>query len=259
MAAGEGEGERGREPRRTGGAALACMLLLAAALAGCASQPSTPVRAAASGTDTPEIVRSSVRFQKEYVLVAGDQLEVVVWRTPEVSRTVFVRPDGYISLPLLQEVKAAGLTPRELAEGITRALSGRLRNPEVTVIPMTVRQPSVYVLGDVRTPGAFPARNAVTVAQALALAGGALRTGSEAQATIIRLTEDGYLEAIPVGGGFTLSQSTPYHSLAVTMLRPDDIVFVPESGRSQVFRALTDILIPFQIYLNYKLIQTIVP
>ena len=230
----------------------ALVALLALAGTGCSTLPRgiTPeVRA------SPEIVRSSVRFQKEYVLFAGDQVEVVVWRNPEVSRVVTIRPDGFISLPLLQEVKAVGLTPGELAASVTRALSGRLLNPEVTVIPVQVRQPTIYVLGDVRTPGGYPARNAVTAAQALALAGGVLRTGGESDTAVIRLSEEGYLEAIPVGGQFSLSQAGPYVSLAAAMLKADDIVFVPETGRAQIFRALSDFLVPYQLYLNYRLIQ----
>ncbi len=236
-------------------AALCLAALLALVATGCSLARSDTSQVSAS----QEIIRSSVRFQKEYILVAGDQVEVVVWRSPENSRTVVIRPDGFVSLPLVQEVKAAGLTPRELAVSVTAALSARLVKPEVTVIPVQVRQPTVYVLGDVRTPGAFPARNAVTVAQALAAAGGALRTGSESEITIIRISEEGYLEAIPAGGGFSMSQPGPYLSLAATMLRADDIVFVPESGRAQIFRALSDVLVPYQIYLNYKLIQSIVP
>lgn len=243
-----GTGERAR--RRAGYALIA---LLALAATGC-SLPGSNVEKL---TAPPEVMRSSVRFQKEYVLVAGDQIEVVVWRTPEVSRTVTIRPDGYISLPLLQEAKAEGLTPRELAQSVAKALSTRLVNPEVTVIPTQVRQPTVYVLGDVKTPGAFPARNAVTAAQAIALAGGALRSGSESLSTLIRLSPDGYLEAIPIGGDATLSQPGPYMSLAATVLKADDILFIPESGRSQVMRVLSDVLVPFQIYLNYKLIQDI--
>lgn len=229
--------------------------LLMLGVAGCAVMPGTTTQVPAA----PEVIRSSVRFQKEYLLAAGDQIEISVWRVPEISRTVFVRPDGFISLPLLQEIKAAGLTPKELAANVTKALSGRLVNPEVTVIPILVRQPNIYVLGDVRSPGAFLARTAVTAAQALALAGGVLRSGYEGGTVLIRLTDDGYLEAIPIGDGFSVSQVAPYLSLASTVLKPDDIIFVPESGRSQIFRSLSDILVPFQIYLNYKLIQEIVP
>ncbi len=233
------------------GTRLAALAVVGALLAGCTTAAPVPDEAAARR----EVVRSSVKYQKEYLLFAGDQIEVLVWRNPEVTRTVVIRPDGYISLPLLQDVKAAGLTPKELAAEVTKDYSGRLVNPEVTVIPVQVRQPTVYVLGDVRTPGAFPLRQAVTAVQALAMAGGVLRSGSESDTSVIRLSQDGYLEAIPVGGQFSISQSAPYRALGNTVLMADDIVFVPETGRSQIFRALADILIPFQIYLNYRLIE----
>src|SRR5262249_20730911 len=160
-------------------AGIALIMVLGLGLGGCAS----PSLGTAREVAPPEVVRSSVRFQKEYLLYPGDQLEVAVWRNPDVSRTVTVRPDGFISLPLLQDVQAAGLTPRELAQSITKLCAPRLLNPEVTVLPMQTRQPTVYVLGDVKNPGGFPARSAVTAAQALALAGGVLRTGGEADAT----------------------------------------------------------------------------
>lgn len=239
---------------RRGAFVRAAAALLALAVAACSLPRSDVDRVATS----PEVIRSSVRFQKEYLLAAGDQIEVSVWRTPEVSRTVVIRPDGFISLPLLQEVRAEGLTPRELAASITKGLSARLLKPEVTVIPLQVRQPTVYVLGDVRAPGAFPIRNAATAAQAIALAGGALRSGSEGDTTLIRLSEEGYLEAIPIGGQMSVSQPGPYVTLAGTLLKADDIVFVPETGRSQVMRILSDVLVPFQIYLNYKLIEQLV-
>lgn len=261
--AGMGEDQEGN--RR---ACRACVaVLLAALVAGCSTR--APLSPEAQAQMTPEaaaanvrqVVRSSVKYQKEYLLFPGDQIEVLTWRNPEVSRTVVIRPDGNISLPLLQEVKAAGLTPGELATSVTKAYSGRLLNPEITVIPVQVRQPSVYVLGDVRAPGAYPLRQASTAVQALASAGGALRTGWESETSIIRLTQEGYLEAIPVGGQqgsewFLTDQAGPYRLLGNTPLMPDDILFVPETGRSQIFRALADILIPFQIYMNYRLIET---
>lgn len=224
------------------------------ALAGCAFSRSDVGKVAAS----PEIIRSSVRYQKEYLLVAGDQIEVSVWRTPEISRTVVVRPDGYISLPLIQEIQAAGLNPRELAANIHSALSNRLVNPEVTVIPTVVRQPTVYVLGDVRNPGAYPIRNALTAAQALAAAGGTLRSGGENNITIVRLSDEGFLEAIPIETASSFSQPGPFLALAAARLNADDIIFVPEHGRSQITRLLQDLLVPFQIYLNYKLIQKVI-
>lgn len=229
------------------------MLMLAVALLpGCTSwQSRFDERLAVA----PEIVRSSVRYQKEYLLTEGDQIEVAVWRAPEVSRTVTIRPDGYISLPLVQELKASGLSPRELAAQLRAVLSARLVNPEVNVIPMTVRQPTVYVLGDARAPGGFALRNAGTVAQAIALAGGTLRSANEDYISVIRLSADGYLEATRLTGASGVSGPSPFMAMAATPLKADDIVFIPESGRSEVSRAVNDLLAPFTIYLNYKLLQ----
>lgn len=245
-----GEGREGN--RRPGCVAV----LLAVLLAGCATQSETPNVIA----DAPQVARSSIKYQKEYLLFAGDQIEVQVWRNAEVSRTVVIRPDGFISLPLLQEVKAAGLTPRELATSVAKAYSARLANPEVTVIPLLVRQPTVYVLGDVKAPGGYPLRQAGTAVQALAMAGGVLRTGWESEAVVIRLGPDGYLEATPIGGKtggefFFTEQAGPYRNLGNTPLMADDIVFIPETGRSQFFRALSDLLVPYTIYFNYRLIE----
>lgn len=204
---------------------------------------------------SPEMLRSTVRFQKEYLLVEGDQVEVVVWRSPEVSRTVTVRPDGNISLPLVQELRAAGLSPRELAVQVRAALSVRLINPEVNILPMTVRQPMVYVLGDARSPGGFPLRNASTAAQAIALAGGTLRSANEDKISIIRLSADGHLEATRLTGATMMSGPSPFMTMAATQLKADDIVFVPESGRSEVTRTVNDLLAPFTLYLNFKLLE----
>lgn len=203
----------------------------------------------------PEVLRSSVRYQKEYLLVEGDQIEVSVWRSPEVSRTVMIRPDGNISLPLVQELKAAGLSPRELATQLRTVLSARLINPEVNVIPMTVRQPMVYVLGDAKSPGGFPLRSASTVAQAIALAGGTLRSANEDNISIIRLSADGHLEATRLTGATSAYGPSPFMTMAATQLKADDIVFVPESGRSEVTRTMNDLLAPFTIYLNFKLLE----
>lgn len=204
-----------------------------------------------------EVMQSSVRFQKEYLLFAGDQIEISVWRVPEVSRTVTIRGDGMISLPLLQDVPAAGLSARELATKLKAQLSERLINPDVTVIPQQVRQPVVYVLGDVKSPASIPYRNALTAMQAIGIAGGFLRTGAERDLTIIRLSKDGYLRAIPIdveAGG----QPGPYLAFAQIKLEPDDVLFVPENNRSQATRFINDlILLPTQLLLNFKLVKSL--
>ena len=205
----------------------------------------------------PEIVQSAVRFQKEYILFTGDQLEISVWRVPEMSRNVSIGPDGKVSLPLAQDVQAAGLTARELAEKLKAVLSSRLLNPEVTVIPVSIRQPVVQVLGDVRNPSPVPFRNAQTALQAISNAGGLIRSSAAADVTIIRLSSDGYLRAIPVeieAGG----QPGPYLGLGLVKLEPDDIVFVPESNRSQAIRFMQDfILQPIQALYTFKLFKAL--
>src|SRR5712672_2167765 len=105
-----------------------------------------------------------VKHITEFRLSREDVVEVSVWKEPELSRTVPIRPDGKITLPLLGDVKAEGLTPRELESTV--------RDPRVTVIVHDVNGQRVYVTGMVGHPGAFPLRNSMGVLQALALAGG---------------------------------------------------------------------------------------
>lgn len=210
----------------------------------------------------PQIVQSAIRFHKEYVLAPGDQVEVVVRQVPEVSRAVTIRPDGYISLPLLDDVSAAGLTPPALDEKLTVLLSARLVEPEVTVIASQVRQPVVYVTGDVNAPAAVPLRDAPTAMQAVAFAGGLRRSAAARDIAIIRLTEDGYIQAIPISVEAN-GQPGPYMALRSALLQADDIVFVPESGRSQLTRFLDDLVIRpvnainglLAIYVNFRFIQ----
>ncbi len=233
-----------------GGAVAALAAVAALFLTSCGVTPRTNVEQVAA---KPELIQSSVRFQKEYLLFPGDQIEVAVWRVPEASRTVTIRSDGMISLPILQDVMAAGLSARELAEKLTRMFSGRLLNPEVAVIPMVVRQAQVYVMGDVKNPTSVPLRNAQSVVQAIGIAGGFLRSGAEHDVTIIRLGKDGYLKAIPVDVE-ARGQPGPFIALALQQLEPDDVIFVPEHGRSQLVRFLDDIVLrPTQLLLNFRL------
>ena len=211
-----------------------------------------------------EVLLSEKRFQKEYVFVPGDQMEVSVRKVPEVSRTVVVRPDGYISLPLVNDVKAAGLTVPELRQTLTKLFSARLVDPEVTVIATQVPQPVVYVLGEVTVNEAVPLRNAPNAMAAIAFAGGFRRSATAKDTTIIRLGEDGFIRGISVSNAAG-NQPGPVYGLSEIILKPDDIIFVPESGRSQVARFVDDFINrPLQavggalgVYVNVKWIQTL--
>jgi polysaccharide export outer membrane protein len=107
-----------------------------------------------------------------FVIGAEDVLDISVWKEPEVSRVVPVRPDGKISLPLLNDVQAAGLTPAQLTAQITASLKKYVTDPQVTVIVKTINSERFYILGEVLKPGAFAMLPGMTVLQALSSAGG---------------------------------------------------------------------------------------
>jgi len=131
-------------------------------------KPAQPAVPAMASDDT----KKPATTDPNYVIAPQDVLDVSVWKEPEVSRIVPVRPDGKISLPLLNDVQAAGLTPSQLAAQITESLKKYVTSPQVTVIITTVNSQRVYILGEVTRPGAFPILPGETVMQALSSAGG---------------------------------------------------------------------------------------
>jgi polysaccharide biosynthesis/export protein len=107
-----------------------------------------------------------------YVIGPQDVLDISVWKEAELTRTVPVRPDGKISLPLLNDVRAAGLTPNQLAAQITASLKRFVTDPQVTVIVTQINSQRVYILGEVTRTGAYPLLPEMTILQALSNAGG---------------------------------------------------------------------------------------
>jgi polysaccharide export outer membrane protein len=107
-----------------------------------------------------------------YIIGAQDVLDISVWKEPELTRAVPVRPDGKISMPLLNDVQAAGRTPVQLAADITAGLKKFVTDPQVTVIVTTINSQRVFILGEVNRAGAYPLLPDMTVLQALSSAGG---------------------------------------------------------------------------------------
>jgi polysaccharide export outer membrane protein len=107
-----------------------------------------------------------------YVIGPDDVLDVSVWGNTEISRTAPVRPDGRISLPLVNDVEAAGLTPMELRAVITKALLPYMKDPAVSVLVRDVRSVKVTVIGQIKAPGRYELKDRATVLDVLALAGG---------------------------------------------------------------------------------------
>ena len=127
----------------------------------------------------------------DYVIGAADVLRIQVWKNPELSVEVPVRPDGKISVPLANDVQAAGLTATELKDVITQALVDYVAAPDVTVMVREVRSKSVHVLGEVLRPNQFPLVVDMRVLEAIAYAGGFSPYADKSDIRILRPNPDG--------------------------------------------------------------------
>lgn len=113
-----------------------------------------------------------VSVESNFVIGAEDVLEIVVWKEPELSKTIPVRPDGKILLPMINEVQAAGKTPAELQADLTQLFSKYFEEVSVAVIVKEINSHKFFILGKVRNPGAYKTGSDVTIIQAISLAGG---------------------------------------------------------------------------------------
>ncbi len=160
-----------------------------------------------------------------YLIGPEDILEIVVWRNTELSRQVTVRPDGRISLPLIGELGAAGLTPEELREEIVKRLKEYQQSAVVaSVIVQDVNSYKVFILGQVQVPGGYTLRSRTTVLQALSLAGGFSQFASKNRIVLIRKRPDGLDDKIQVKFDDLVYDE---ESRANEYLRPGDTIFVP--------------------------------
>jgi polysaccharide biosynthesis/export protein len=121
-----------------------------------------------------------------YIIQANDMLEVFVYKEPDLTRKVLVRPDGRISFPLVQDLQAAGSNPGELKERIETRLQEYLSAPSVTVIVDTIKSYQVFVVGKVQKPGPIVIEKPITVLQALAFAGGFQEYAKDSEITVVR-------------------------------------------------------------------------
>jgi len=124
--------------------------------------------------------------QSEYRLGPEDVIEVFVWKQPELSTTVVIRPDGKVSLPLLGELEATSKTAMQLQEEVTKRLLQYVSDPMVNVIVKEINSPKLSVLGQVNKPDRYPIRQRLTVLDAIALAGGFTDFAKRDKVTIIR-------------------------------------------------------------------------
>ncbi|HOQ59461.1 MAG TPA: polysaccharide biosynthesis/export family protein, partial [Vicinamibacterales bacterium] len=153
-----------------------------------------------------------------------DVLGILVWREPELSGDVTVRPDGMITLPLVRDIRAAGLTPDELAERIQAAVREYVTDASVTVVVRQMNSRKAFITGEVARPGAYALTSSMTVMQLIAVAGGLNEFADGGKISIMRV-ENGRTRALPfdyknVANGRKAAQNI--------LLRPGDTVVVPE-------------------------------
>ena len=192
-----------------------------------------PVSALAKGDQSTEVNKPD--SEPAYIIQPNDLLEIVVWGEPDISRTVRVRPDGRISLPLIQDLQASKLTPVELKEQMENLLGEYIDSPNVTVIVSAIESYKVYVLGKVLTPGVIVNERPLTVLQALTLAGGFQNYADKSEIRIIRFDDRGSYpsveEAFPVGQSifeFDFNDVTKGKKTEQNIfLRSGDVVVVP--------------------------------
>jgi len=127
----------------------------------------------------------SAEVPKNYVIGLGDVLEVFVWRNEQLSRELVVRPDGKISLPLIQDIQAEGLTVLQLRDEITRRFDKHINNPRVTVLVKQINSYKVSVLGRVMRPGVYPITGSTTLLEAISMAGGFTEWANKKKITVI--------------------------------------------------------------------------
>jgi polysaccharide export outer membrane protein len=156
-----------------------------------------------------------------YKIGPQDVLQIDVWKEPEITRSIPVRPDGKISLPLLNDIQAAGLTAMELATNIREGLEKYLNNPQVTVIVTQINSQRVFVTGEVARSGAMPLLPGMTALQALSSAGGFTQFARTKSIYILR-NQNGKQDKIPYAYKDVLKGKKED-----VALQPGDVIVVP--------------------------------
>ncbi|MGZ9058531.1 MAG: XrtA/PEP-CTERM system exopolysaccharide export protein [Burkholderiaceae bacterium] len=188
-------------------------LVLALALAACASQH-------------PPAPRSVASADYRYLIGPLDTLNIVVWRNPELSGTVSVRPDGRISTPLAQDIQAQGRNPAELASDLEQILSKYIRDPVVTVIVTNFAgsNEQIRIVGEAAKPQAVPYRQNMTVLDVVILAGGLTDFADGNRAVLVRGAEKGKQYSVRLNDLIRRGDIS-----ANVEVRPGDVLIIPQS------------------------------
>src|SRR5437867_12395007 len=184
---------------------------------------SLTVSGLAAADEGPKGLAGAAAVDGEYRIGPEDLLDVAVWNNAAISRAVPVRPDGKISLPLLNEVQAAGLTPSQLREVLAKRLADYMPTPEVSVIVREVHSFKVSVIGEIKTPGRYELKGRDTVLAVLAQAGPFSDFASRARIFVLRLNGT-TMKRIPFNYNKVIAADGEAENF---LLQPGDIVVVP--------------------------------
>lgn len=203
-------------------------------LSGCASHRGTPM------FEYPMTTVPTYRLQ------APDQIEISVLPQEELNRQVTLRPDGKISLPLIGDVMAEGLTPTELSDQLTTEYSKYVKNPSVSVIVVGFFSKKIYVVGEVFRQGAIPYTGPMTAFQAVEEAGSFTRRASLGRVIVVR----GDLKQPQVIDINLKNVVKKGERQMDVYLKPSDIVFVPPNGFAKAGYAMSQVFFPFSPLLD---------
>jgi len=195
------------------------LLVSSLALAGCASKSPYP--------QLPES-QGNALYSTKYRIAAGDSVQIFVWRNPDVSTTVTVRPDGFLTAPLLEDFPAAEKTPTELARDLEKALSTYLRDPLVTVMVngfVGAYEDQIRIIGEAANPQAMLYRDSMTLLDVMIQVGG-LTEFADGNKTVIIRNEDGERKQFNIRIDDLIRDGD---ITANVDMKPGDIMIIPES------------------------------
>jgi len=204
---------------------LVCVISIACELPAFAQAQTPPQQPPPTSAATPPAVMrpANLAVPGNYVIGTDDLLGIVYWKDKDMSTDARVRPDGRISLPLINEVVAAGLTPEELQKRVTEESAKYMEDASITIVVREINSLKVFITGEVTKPGTYPITSATTVMQLISLAGGLREYANSKNIMIMRKEGDkqtslkfNYKE---VAAGKNLKQNID--------LKPGDTVVVP--------------------------------
>ena len=178
-----------------------------------------------AGAKAPAVDTTGVPTEPGFTIGPEDVLGILFWKDPDMTSDVTVRPDGMITLPLIRDIKAAGLTPTELADRIQQAAREYVTDASVTVVVRQMNSRKAFITGEVARPGAYAlGSSSMTVMQLIAVAGGLTEFAQPKKISVLRV-EAGKTTTFAFDYASVASGKTPEQNM---MLKPGDTVVVPE-------------------------------